>query len=58
MDERIVNMVREAGYGAAVTTMRGWNPHKADPFILKRVGIHQDMTSNTAMLGCRIAGLI
>jgi peptidoglycan/xylan/chitin deacetylase (PgdA/CDA1 family) len=58
MDDRIVKMVREAGYGAAVTTMPGWNLHGADPFILKRIGIHQDMTSNTAMLGCRIAGLI
>jgi len=58
MDERIVKMVREAGYGAAVTTIPGWNPLKADPFLLKRVGIHQDMTSNTAMLGCRIAGWI
>jgi len=58
MDERIIRMVREAGYGAAVTTMPGWNPHRADLFILKRFGIHQDMTSNTSMLGCRIAGLI
>ena len=58
MDERIAVMVREAGYGAAVTIMPGWNPHDADPFTLKRVGIHQDMTSNAAMLGCRIAGLI
>lgn len=58
MDNRIVKMVREAGYGAAVTTMPGWNLHGADPFILKRVGIHQDMTSNAAMLGCRIVGLI
>jgi len=58
MDERIVAMVREAGYGAAVTIMPGWNPHDADPFSLKRVGIHQDMTSNTAMFGCRIAGWI
>jgi peptidoglycan/xylan/chitin deacetylase (PgdA/CDA1 family) len=58
MDGRIARMVREAGYGAAVTTMSGWNPHGTDPFILKRVGIHEDMTSNTAMLGCRIAGLI
>ena len=58
MDERIVKMVREAGYGAAVTTRSGWNLHRADPFILKRVGIHQDMTSTTAMFGCRIAGLI
>jgi peptidoglycan/xylan/chitin deacetylase (PgdA/CDA1 family) len=58
MDERIVKMVREAGYGAAVTTMPGWNPRSADPFILKRVGIHQDMTCNTAMFGCRIAGWI
>jgi peptidoglycan/xylan/chitin deacetylase (PgdA/CDA1 family) len=58
MDERIIKMVREAGYGAAVTTMSGWNPYRADPFRLKRVGIHQDMTSSTAMLGCRIVGLI
>ena len=58
MDERIERMVREAGYGAAVTTMSGWNPDEADPFTLKRVGIHQDMTSNKAMLGCRIVGLI
>jgi len=34
MDERIAKMVREAGYGAAVTTMPGWNPHTVDPFIL------------------------
>lgn len=58
MDKRIVAMVRDAGYGAAVTIMPGWNPHDADPFTLRRVGIHQDMTSNAAMFGCRIAGLI
>jgi len=58
MDKRIVKKVREVGYGAAVTTMPGWNSHRADQFILNRVGIHQDMTSNSAMFGCRIAGLI
>ena len=58
LDERIVKLVREAGYGAAVTTMPGWNLQSADPFILKRVSIHQDIASTTAMFGCRITGLI
>lgn len=58
LDDRIVELVRQAGYQAALTTISGWNQCGTDPFLLKRVGIHQDMTTGTAMFGCRIAGLI
>lgn len=57
-DHRIENMVREAGYQIAVTTESGWNKWKSDPMSLRRIGIHQDVTSTTAMLACRIAELI
>ncbi len=56
-NEKIVRMVKEAGYSLAVTTEKGWNRFDADPFTLKRIGIHQDMTFTEAMFGCRIAGI-
>ncbi len=51
---RIVKMVKDAGYSMAVTTQNNWNDLKSNPFLLQRVGIHQDMTSSMAMLGYRI----
>jgi len=54
---RIAAMVREAGYGLAATTENGWNHFRSDHFALRRVSIHQDMTSTDAMLGCRIVGI-
>lgn len=53
---RIAEMVKEAGYGLAVTTKKGWNHHRSDYYVLKRMSIHQDMTSTDALLGCRIVG--
>ena len=41
--ERIAGMVKDAGYHAAVTTNHGWSHRDADPFQLRRIGIHQDM---------------
>ncbi len=55
--EEIRQMVKETGYQLAVTTRKGWNHQEWDPFLLKRVPVHQDMTSSQSMLGCRIAGL-
>jgi peptidoglycan/xylan/chitin deacetylase (PgdA/CDA1 family) len=40
-NEKIVNMVREAGYSLAVTTDNGWNHRGFNPFTLRRVAIHQ-----------------
>ena len=57
-NEKIAGMVKEAGYHLAVTTENGWNNSKIDPFRLRRIGIHQDMTSSKAMFGCRVTGII
>ncbi|HDO30668.1 MAG TPA: hypothetical protein ENG79_06395 [Desulfobacteraceae bacterium] len=56
--KEIAAMVRSAGYHLAVTTKKGWNHADADKFTLKRIGIHEDMTSTPALFACRIAGLI
>lgn len=55
--DRIAKMVRDSGYDLAVTTENGWNHNGSDLFALKRISIHQDMTSTEAMLGCRILGI-
>jgi len=56
-NEKIARMVKEAGYSLAVSTKNGWNNAESDLFTLRRIGIHQDMTSTKAMFGCRIAGI-
>jgi peptidoglycan/xylan/chitin deacetylase (PgdA/CDA1 family) len=56
-NEKIAGMVKEAGYSMAVTTENGWNRFGSDPFTLKRIGIHQDISSTEAMFGCRVTGL-
>ena len=59
-NDRIAKMVKEAGYNLAVTTEKGWNSVKianGDLYKLKRIGIHEDMTSTNAMLACRIYGI-
>lgn len=56
--KEIADMVRLTGYQLAVTTRKGWNHADADKFTLKRIGIHEDMTSTTALFACRVAGLI
>jgi len=56
-NEKIEKMVKEAGYSLAVTTESGWNQFGSDPFIHKRIGIHQDISYTEAMFGCRIINL-
>lgn len=57
-NDNTVRCVEETGYDLAVTTERGWNLPGPDQFTLKRIGLHQDITSSAAMLRCRIAGLL
>jgi len=57
-DDRIQSMVEGAGYSAAVTTRPGWNHPEEKIYSLRRIGLHQDMSSNDALLGCRISGLM
>lgn len=56
-DNRVIKKVEEAGYHVAVTTDNGWNHPNSPRSTLKRVGIHQDISSTKAMFGCRIANL-
>ena len=58
--DKIAKMVKEAGYALALTTESGWNhmtDNKNELFQLKRIGIHQDISSTDAMLACRIYGI-
>jgi len=57
---RIAEMVEKAGYSLALTTEKGWNgvtKNKGELYRLKRIGIHQDVTSTNAMFACRIYGI-
>jgi peptidoglycan/xylan/chitin deacetylase (PgdA/CDA1 family) len=54
-NDDIVSMVRKSGYHLAVTTENGWNQSDTSLFALRRVGIHQDISSSQAMFGCRAA---
>lgn len=54
-NQKIAEMVKKAGYSMAVTTKNGWNDRSANPFTLKRIGIHQDMSSTKAMFACKIS---
>jgi peptidoglycan/xylan/chitin deacetylase (PgdA/CDA1 family) len=56
-NEKISGMVKEIGYNLAVTTENGWNHLGSNPFTLRRIAIHQDMTSTEAMFGCRITNI-
>lgn len=56
-DNRVIKILKETGYHVAVTTENGWNHPSTPRFNLKRVGIHQDISSTKAMFGCRIANL-
>lgn len=57
-DERVIDMVRKAGYHSAATTEMGWNNRNKPVYSLSRVAIHQDISSKTEMFGCKICGLI
>ena len=57
-DERAIHLVKEAGYHAAVTTINGWNSYNSSLFDLKRVSIHEDMSSTKGMFGSKISKLL
>ena len=56
--ERLSAMVREAGYHLALTTQYGWHEPGTNPYTLKRIAIHQDMTYTEAMFESRIVNLL
>ncbi len=54
-DDRVREMVRQAGYHLAVTTRPGWNDGRSPRYELKRIAMHQDMTATKPMFASRIA---
>ncbi len=43
-------------YLGAVTTQRGWNSRRSDPFRLRRIAVHQDITADKTALLARLSG--
>jgi peptidoglycan/xylan/chitin deacetylase (PgdA/CDA1 family) len=57
-DRRITELVAEAGYRAAFTVTSGAVAAGDDPYTVKRVSIHEDMTRSRALFLARILGVI
>lgn len=47
-----------ANYVAACSTLRGWNSPKSDPYMLKRIAIHQDIAWDKTAFLARLSGWI
>ena len=43
-------------YLGAVTTRKGWHSLEDDPFLIRRTGVHEDVSSRRAALLARISG--
>lgn len=56
-NEEIVKMVEQTGFSLAVTTKNGWNRLGSNLFTLRRIAVHQDISYNDSMFGCRIANI-
>jgi peptidoglycan/xylan/chitin deacetylase (PgdA/CDA1 family) len=54
----VAALVRAAGYRLAFTTKPGTVGRGDHPFMLRRVNIHEDMTSHTPMFLARLTGLL
>ncbi len=57
-DDRIAEIVADDGYGAAFTVQSGPVAAGDDPYRLKRISIHEDMTRSRALFLARILGVI
>jgi peptidoglycan/xylan/chitin deacetylase (PgdA/CDA1 family) len=55
--ERLSEMVRHAGYHLATTGEYGWHRQGANPFTVKRIPIHQDISATNAMFASRLANV-
>jgi peptidoglycan/xylan/chitin deacetylase (PgdA/CDA1 family) len=50
----IAQSVKEIGYSCAVTCDSGWNKSESSLFNLRRIGLHQDISSTTSLLTYRL----
>jgi peptidoglycan/xylan/chitin deacetylase (PgdA/CDA1 family) len=52
-----VEAVRSS-YAAAVTTREGWNDEHSDMHLLRRIGVHEDVSSDPRHFLARLSGLV
>jgi len=50
-----IQIVRSS-YRGAVTTRRGWHSRDCNPFLIRRVGVHEDISDRPAAFLARISG--
>lgn len=50
--------VVKRNYAAACSTMKGWNTSRSDLMLLKRIGVHEDISSNKHKFLARLSGLL
>lgn len=55
--EEVIETVKNAGYKAAFSTETGTHGKDDNPYRIRRINIHEDMTCNTPMFMARIVGL-
>ncbi len=55
--EEVTEIVKHSGYRAAFSTESGTHHTYDQPFKIRRINIHEDMTGNIPMFMARIAGL-
>jgi len=55
--EEVATLVKRNGYEIAFGTGHGFVSYDDDPYTLKRINIHEDMTNNKPMFLARIVGL-
>jgi peptidoglycan/xylan/chitin deacetylase (PgdA/CDA1 family) len=53
-DEECLAMVREAGYAGAVSTRFGYNGPHTDPFLLRRIGLHDYISFTPSLFWFRM----
>lgn len=56
-NREVAGVVRRSGYSAAFGTAPGANSCNDDPYAMKRINIHEDMTGTEALFLARVAGL-
>jgi peptidoglycan/xylan/chitin deacetylase (PgdA/CDA1 family) len=63
-DQRVRELVREAGYDCAFTTASGWHCRGEDPFAIRRIMLHEENLTgldgrfSPAVLALRLTGWV
>ena len=53
-DSETIRLVKQGGYRAGVTTTLGYNTEETNPFLLNRIGLHEDISCSPSLLWFRL----